>query len=313
VVRTGPKTDTVTVDYARIGGTATGGGVDYAYTPGTLTFPPGVKTRTFTVAITDDVLPEAPETVIFRLSNATGATIGTSNTATVTIVDNEPQVRFAAAIYTVSETSPGLTIAVRRTGSTNDTVTVNYAVTGGTATNGQDYSVSGGGSLTFGPGVTKQTFTVIPVDDSLVEPVETIVLALSNPGNATLGAPAVTTVNITSKDAGGSLQFERPVYSVEEGGAAATITVTWRGGSAGGVTVDVATVDGSAVAGTHYTAVATTLTFAAGQASASFTVPLVDDEVPEVGRWLEVVLSEPTGGATLGTPGRAVLWILDDD
>ena len=90
------------------------------------------------------------------------------------------------------------------------------------------------------------------------------------------------------------------------------ITVTRQQGLAS-VAVEVATVDGSALAGIHYAAVAGTLAFAAGQTVASFAVPLLDDGVAEPGRWLGVVLSAPSGGAALGTPSSAILWIVDGD
>ena len=85
VVRTGPSAGNVTVDYARIGGTAGGGGNDYTFTPGTLTFGPGVMSRTFSVVITNDTVPDTPETIVFQLSNAVGAMIGTLSTTTLTI------------------------------------------------------------------------------------------------------------------------------------------------------------------------------------------------------------------------------------
>lgn len=227
-------------------------------------------------------------------------------------MDNVPQVRFAAASYTVSEATSAVTVNVLRTGPTSGAVTVDYAATGGTAVNGQDYALAAG-TLTFGPGVTAQSFAVMLTNDTVAEGAETIVLTLSNPGGATLGTPAVATVKVTSNDVGGVLRFENAVYSREESGGSATITVTRAGGLAGGVTVDVATVNGTAVAGAHYTAVARALTFGAGQTSASFSVPLLDNGVSEASRWLSLVLSTPAGGATLGTPSSAVLWIVNDD
>jgi hypothetical protein len=316
VVRTGPATGTVTASYA-VTGTATGGGTDYAIAnPGALTFLPGATSQTIRVTITNDALAEGPETVVFTLTGATNATIGPPSSTTLTIVDDEPQVRFASASYTASEATPSLQITVLRSGTTTGTVTVDYAATGGTASP-QDYvlggAVSGVGTLTFGPGVTAQSFTLGLANDTLAEGAETIVLTLSDPTGATLGAPAASTVNLSSNDVAGVIQFSSPIYSRDEGGGEATITVLRQGGLASGVTVHVATVDDTAVAGTDYTAISRTVTFDAGQSAATFTVPLIDNGTAEGGRSLGLVLSAPGGGAALGPQRTAVLWITDDD
>lgn len=73
-------------------------------------------------------------------------------------------------------------------------VTVAYAVTGGTAGNGADYSLSPG-TLTFNPGETNKMISISITNDSLVEPEETIVVSL-------LGiAPPRPTVSIASSNA----------------------------------------------------------------------------------------------------------------
>jgi hypothetical protein len=192
-------------------------------------------------------------------------------------------------------------------------VTVSYGATGGTATAGQDYTVNGTGTLTFGPGVTTQSFTVALTDDTRAEAGETIALALSAPVGATLDTPAVATVSVTSNDVAGTVQLASATYSASEGSGAAIITLVRQGGLASAVTVDVATLDGSALAGTHYTAVETTVTFAAGQTTATLLVPLVDDGAASEGRWLGLELGQPGGGAALGVLRSAVVWIVDDD
>jgi large repetitive protein len=312
VLRSGPPSGQITVGYEVVpGGTATNG-ADYAVTTGTLTFGPGVMSRTFTVDILNDLAPEGVETVIFRLTNPQGAWVGTPSTTTLTIVDNEPVVRFGAANYTVSEATPALAVTVLRTGPTTVPVTVQYAATGGTATAGQDYTVGGTGTLTFGVGVVSQTIAVAILNDTLFEGAEALVLTLSNPVGATLGTPATTTVTLTSNDVAGVVEFGSVLYSGLESAGEVLVTVIRRGGTASAVTVEVATEDGSAVAGTHYEAVAGTLTFAAGQTSITFAVPLLDDGAPG-SRSLGVVLSQPGGGAVLGPLSRAVLWIVEAD
>ena len=63
--------------------------MDHSLAAGSLTFNPGQTSQTIAVAITDDTLDEPNETVILALSNATNATVGTTNRATLTIVDND--------------------------------------------------------------------------------------------------------------------------------------------------------------------------------------------------------------------------------
>src|SRR5262249_8430090 len=111
----------------------------------------------------------------------------------------------------------------------------------------------------------------------------------------------------------GTLQFSNAAYAVGESGGTATITVTRTGGSDGSVTVNYATSNGTATAGSDYTASSGTLTFAAGETSKTFTVPITDDTLGEGNETVNLTLSSPTGGATLGGQGTAVLTIQDND
>jgi Calx-beta domain-containing protein/WD40 repeat protein len=111
----------------------------------------------------------------------------------------------------------------------------------------------------------------------------------------------------------GQVQFSAATYSVNESGGTATITVTRTGGTGGVVTVDFATSDGTATATQDYTPASGTLTFNPGVTSQTFTVPILNDTLDESDETVNLTLSNPTGGATLGTPGQAVLTIIDDD
>lgn len=66
------------------------------------------------------------------------------------------------------------------------TVTVQYATGNGTASSGTDYTTTSG-TLTFAPGQTQQTVTVLVNGDTVYEPNETFTVSLSSPTNATLG------------------------------------------------------------------------------------------------------------------------------
>ena len=262
VTRSGGAASDVTVAYETADGAASAG-ADYTPAAGVLTFGAGEATQTFTVPILSDTLDEGNETVNLTLSAPTGgATLGPWSTSTLTIEDDEQKLQFSLASYSVSEAATSTTITVKRTGLTAPTVTVDYAATDGTATGGEDFTPTSG-TLTFGPGVTTRTFVVPLLPDTNDEDNETLNLTLSNPGGATLGAPATATLTITDNDQAGAVQFGAATYSVKEDAATARISVTRSGGTAGGATVDYATSDGTATAVDDYDlTVSGTLTFA---------------------------------------------------
>ena len=74
------------------------------------------------------------------------------------------------------------TFSVRLLQSPDETVTVDYATQGGTATAGEDYEPHSG-TLTFEPGQTEQTIDIPVSGDERIEPNEDVVLELSNPSN----------------------------------------------------------------------------------------------------------------------------------
>src|SRR5262249_50623274 len=111
----------------------------------------------------------------------------------------------------------------------------------------------------------------------------------------------------------GSLQFNATSYSLSEGGGTLTVTVTRTGGTSGTVSVNYATSNGTATAGSDYTAASGTLTFANGEASKTFTVAALEDIAVEGNETLTLTLSAPTGGATLGSPSSVTFTIVDND
>src|SRR6476620_3141252 len=118
------------------------------------------------------------------------------------------------------------------------------------------------------------------------------------------------------------LNFSQSAYAVAEddSAGAATITVFRKGPPAKRVnqpaTVDYSTSDGTAKNGVDYTATSGTLSFASGQTSASFTVPVINNSAVDGARTVKLKLSHPTasgGRAMLGFPSTATLVIADDD
>jgi len=112
----------------------------------------------------------------------------------------------------------------------------------------------------------------------------------------------------------GQIQLGAATLSIGEAGGTVRLTLVRAGGSEGAVSVQVASVDGEAKATADYVAVAQVVTFPAGDvAPRTIDVAIVNDALLEGSEGFQVVLSAPTGGATLGTPDRSTITILDDD
>ncbi|MHC4528124.1 MAG: Calx-beta domain-containing protein [Planctomycetota bacterium] len=178
--------ETYTVQYNVIAGTATPGD-DYSLTPGTLIFSPGDSTEYINIDIVNDGEPEEDETIILELSGATGLDVVLGiDQHTYTISDTRPKVSFLSASSSGLEGTTPVLVPVKLSIASDETVTVNYAATSGSATNGSDY-VLAPGTLQFDPLDTTEYISIDIVSDSIKEADETIILSLSDPCNATLG------------------------------------------------------------------------------------------------------------------------------
>ena len=135
-------------------------------------------------------------------------------------------------------------VTVTRTGVTTGTSTVQYALSGGTATVGTcgvgsaDY-VAGSGTLTFGPSETTKTVNVTLCGDAVTEsPDETIGVTISSPTGAVLGTPDDGSVRIIDTDAD---YLNTSEFDTTAGGTATTypvpITVSGFTGNISGLTV----------------------------------------------------------------------------
>jgi subtilase family serine protease len=110
-----------------------------------------------------------------------------------------PMVSVTATIATATEAGlvPGQ-FQLARSGDTSSALTV-YFTTAGTATAGSDY-VSLPPSASFAPGAATANIAVTPIDDTLVEPNETVVLTLTGNVGYRVGTPSAATVTIVSDD-----------------------------------------------------------------------------------------------------------------
>ncbi len=217
-------------------------------------------------------------------------------------------VKFASTNYTVLENAGAVTLNVLRTGDNDTVISVDYASTNLTATPDLDYS-DVAGTLVFAAGQTNQSITVPILNDGLVEITERFEVILSNPTNALLGV-SMATVSITDNDTG--FQFESVSYSIDEDAGFVLIGVTRGDDGTLPISVDFATTNLSAIAGSDYMPTNGTLFFAGGERVRLFTVPILNNGLKDSNRKFRVTLSNPTNHV-LGTQTNTTVTIRDND
>ncbi len=118
----------------------------------------------------------------------------------------------------------------------------------------------------------------------------------------------------------GAFQFTSANYQIDENASFASITIERTGGTSGtnadgsgDVFVAFATANGTAQAGTNYTAVTNYLDFPAGEVFKTVFVPVMDDMVITPNLTVNLQLSNPTPGTGLGDQANALLTIINDD
>lgn len=216
VVRNNGTLGEISVPFAVADGTAVAPD-DYVATNGVLTFADGVVSASFDVELIDDADDEQAETLLLTLGEPTGgATLAAPSQAVLTVHDDDGAGTFAfeADQTAVSESNDTAWIYVWRLEGAEGEATVDYVVSGGTATAGADY-VAATGTVAFAAGITSRYFTVALLDDLELEDTESILLRLTNasPG-AAIGSPASAALNVLD-DEDPNYDYYLPAYGLE--------------------------------------------------------------------------------------------------
>jgi uncharacterized delta-60 repeat protein/uncharacterized repeat protein (TIGR01451 family) len=309
VTRTGPTNAELAVSFT-VGGTASSGN-DYVAlgTNGVITIPAGTNSVLVNVIPLDDPEEEVAESLIVTLLERPGYTVAV-DTASMILVSDDGTLQFSSASYQVDENAGPAVITVLRTGGTNVATTVDYRILAGTAASGSDY-LGTNGTLSFAPGETLKTFS-ISVNDTVVEPAETVLLFLTNAaGGVPLGGQRSATLFIENDDT--AFSFATNLFRFPENSGVAGIVINRLGRTNDAADVFFATTNASARAPLDFTDTRLTVNFAPGQTSASINVPIADDFEAETNETVTLVLSSPSTNTTVGSISNAVLLIADDE
>jgi probable HAF family extracellular repeat protein len=178
------STQEVTVAYATANGTASAGS-DYQSSTGTISFAPGQTSAPVTVLVNGDRQGENNETFLLNLSQPAGAVIADGQ-GLGTILDDEPRLTINDVAKTEGNSGTTLFVFTLTLSAPSDVaVTVNFATANGTAKSGEDYNAQSG-TVTFAPGQTSRTISIVVKGDRKRESSETFFVNLTSGAGALL-------------------------------------------------------------------------------------------------------------------------------
>lgn len=300
----------LTVNLA-ISGTALNG-IDYVPLDNFLVIPDGASSVKLDVIAFDDLHQESNETVIVTLVTSGNYNIGSPRNATVTIEDDDssrvPAIGFTYAASSVVESqSPGVSITLSATSAVP--VTVECRIIGGTAPASR-YTLPQA-SITFDPGELAKSLPLTIVNDAIVQPNQTIRLALFNPNSAaTLDGIKVHTYTILDDDTN-TISIAATVPIASETGP---IPGNFRFSRNGGTNAQIVNfqVTGTASSPTDYLPIGNSVTIPAGATFVDVPVMPANDPTVELSETVVVTLTSAPG-ANLISPRIATVIITDND
>lgn len=319
-----------TVLFSTVDGTAIAGQDYLPITDQVVTFPDGDPSPQY-VNVT--LLPSdawfLEKSFSLKLTDASGAELGTPSTATVRIVDAKPAPVGTIKIDSVlpnpvAEASGNfVTVQVSRNDGNSKALAVAYATANGTALAGLNY-VATTGMLNWADGETGvKTFKVPILQDSIYSPTLNFSVNISagNPDTVITG-PTSATVSVLNTTQTSNVGFNPYTYQVMESDGVVTLSVTRnvlpldQGGTGlvPAVSVNYATVDGTAVAGIDYTAASGTLSWAQGDTSTkSIQVGIIENSEISLDRSFSVNLSATATPNMTITQSTAMVTIRNND
>ncbi|QDT84056.1 Calx-beta domain-containing protein [Gimesia chilikensis] len=198
----------------------------------------------------------------------------------------------------------------------NQPISVDFSTVDGSATTADNDYQPLTGTLYFdedSPLATQsQTISILINGDTKVELAETFAVTLSNPSVASDLSQGTATVTINDND---TVNLSISDVVVNEADGTATVTVTLDQPVPGNLSIDYATSQGTAIAGTDYSATSGTLSFSAGQQSQTITVDIIEDALAELEDSFDIILSnlQSTGFNASLLDNTGTVTIQDND
>ncbi len=304
-----PLTQQVTVDYFTADGTGVAG-IDYTSTTGTVKFAPGQTAQVVMVPILDDKLFRPSTNFTLNLINPIGDTIAPGGgVGTATVIDNNLPPQVSIANFSQKETTSGIvnaTATISLSTASGLPVVVSYSTADLTAHAGVDYTAMSG-TVTLTPGETSQNISIPIIGSSIPKGNLTFAVNISSATNATV---AVNQAIGTIIDANNPVGLSVSNASATQNSSTSTtenFTVSLASPSAQVVTVQYATADGTAKAGTNYLATSGTLTFQPGVTSQNVPVTVLPAVGPGPTTQFTLGLTNPVNSMITAATGTGTI------
>ncbi len=304
----------VTINYTLTGSASPG--ADYLPLSGSATIAAGQNTIDIEIKAIDDVMVEGSETVVLTLDSSAEYILGTNSSATVSINDNDAAGINVSTSTTLTTTEAG--------GSASFFVALSSQPSGNVELPISTSNLEGGvipNSLLFTPSNWSvwQSVTVVGADDSVVDGDKNYSVRIgpaisgADSNYNGLSASDVNVVNIDDDAASNAnLTISALNANISEGSTTpGRFRISRTGNIANDLTVNFIT-SGSALSGSDYQALGTSIVLPGGSRSIDLSVTGIDDALPEVSETIIVSL-QPGSGYVVDQPNAATLSILDDE
>ena len=228
------------------------------------------------------------------------------------------ELSFAENIVNVDEDAGSATLTVGLAPAGTETVTVDYATRDSGAEAGEDYTATSG-TLTFAPGDTSETITILITDDNIYEDLESFFLDLSDPSGTALPAIPTRAVEIASDDSEPTASMDD--VTVDEGAGTMTLTLHLSHPSHEEIAyvASSSNVAGTATEVDDYddflpdAGRTAKLTVPGGDLSQTFDITIVDDNLEEPDETIELLWRKQTSHAVTPQELVSIGTIKDND
>ncbi len=300
---------------------------DYVVTNATVTITAGNTTASIPITITGDDVVEPQENFSGTISvtNANGQVVNNGTMSRTITVNDDDAATIAINSPAAATEGNGITFTVTLTGSVQNEFTIDYITQDNSAEEPGDYTAIETTTLTFGAARSaSQTFTVTTINDTETEPQETF---FANLQNLSTGGQNITntvfqgTGTINDNDQA-TLTVSNP--TINENGTSVSFSVSLTGTVKNEISIDYATANNNALAGSDYLATNGTLYFGSSNTSPqTVTVNIVNNAVIEPAESFylnftnltvngqNVVMPDAQGECTINDDDSAVLTISD--